>query len=238
MRLDKYISSQGNYSRKDIKEIVKNGRISVNGTVATSVQTQIDPEKTEVLFDNNPFSYKKNIYIMMNKPKGVLSAAKDSQKTVIDLLPEHLKRNGLFPAGRLDKDTEGLLIITDDGDFAHKLLSPSSKIEKEYYAEIDSKITGKDIEIFSKGTRLADGTVCLPAKLSVFKEEENQTVSVIVFEGKYHQIKRMLGTIGAGVVNLKRVRIGEFLLSEDFSSGECRELSSEETSLLFNKQQN
>ena len=223
MRLDKFIASQGKYSRAEVKALIKNGRIAVNGA-AVSPDTDIGAGDS-VLLDGADFSYKKHVYIMMNKPAGVLSASRDTSKTVIDLIPENLKRPGLFPAGRLDKDTTGLLIITDDGGFAHRLLSPASRIEKNYRAVVDSEITREHIELFGGGITLLNGEKCLPARLEILKDGKTPLVSVTVFEGKYHQVKRMLKMIGAGVVSLERVRIGGVELDPSLPHGECREMS-------------
>lgn len=226
MRLDKLISSQGKYSRSDVKKLIKQGLVVVDGRKATTSDEKVDPNSAEVLVCGKPFIYKEHIYIMLNKPQGVVSATDDRvHKTVIDLVPSELKRDGLFPAGRLDTDTEGFVLITDDGDFAHKILSPKNHVEKTYIAEIAEPISEDDIKLLESGIVLKDGFECLPAKIKPISEK---IIEIKICEGKYHQIKRMLGAVGNKVVSLKRVKIGGLPLDVDLKPGFCREITQEE----------
>ena len=226
MRLDKFISDCGAASRREIKQMIKAGRVTLNGETAPAPETKLDPETAVVAIDGAALKYEKNHYFMLNKPAGVLSATDDGkQKTVIDLLlPEH-KRLGLFPVGRLDKDTTGLLLITDDGDFAHRVISPKSKIIKVYHAHTQSPVNTDDISAFVQGVTLADGTKCLPAGLSLCADG---SCLVTVMEGKYHQVKRMLASRGKPVMALKRLRIGGLELDESLEPGDYRPLTADE----------
>lgn len=226
MRLDKFISDCGAASRREIKQMIKAGRVTLNGETAAAPETKLDPESAVVTIDGTALKYEKYHYFMLNKPAGVLSATDDGkQKTVIDLLsPEH-KRLGLFPVGRLDKDTTGLLLITDDGDFAHRVISPKSKIMKVYHAHTQSPVNTDDISAFAQGVTLADGTKCLPAGLSLCADG---SCLVTVMEGKYHQVKRMLASRGKPVMALKRLRIGGLELDESLKPGDYRPLTADE----------
>ncbi|MDP4120257.1 MAG: pseudouridine synthase [Bacillota bacterium] len=233
-RIDKILASQGTLSRADVKALVKNREVKLNGKFVEKSDQKADPEHDIIEVSGKVLNFRRYIYIMMNKPSGVLSAANDkSAKTVIDLVPKSLFRNGLFPAGRLDKDTEGLLIITDDGDFAHRMLSPKHKVYKLYHAKINGKITQQDIELFKKGLVLSDGTQCLPAELEIVEEGEISVVSVKICEGKFHQVKKMLAAIGHEVLYLKRIQIGSLTLFDNLHRGECRELTNIEKDLIF-----
>ncbi len=231
-RLDKIIASQGKYSRSEVKKLVKKGAVSVNGTTVKQYDLKISPESDEITVEGERILYKKHIYIMMNKPQGVISASNDkTQKTVVDLVPDELMRDGLFPAGRLDGDTVGFVLITDDGDFAHRILSPKNHITKTYHAVLQRKITAEDIERFKKGVELSDGTLCLEAELSEI-EGDVPMAEIIICEGKYHQVKRMFAALGNKVLKLKRVKMGKLCLDERLSEGECREITSEELALI------
>ncbi len=231
MRLDKFISSQLNISRKDARAAILRGRAAVDGATVRAADFKIDENADSVTFDGQALSYKKHIYIIMNKPRGVLSASDDKrQPTVIDIIPEKLRRNGLFPVGRLDKDTTGLLIITDDGDFAHRVLSPKKEIFKTYIAVLDGEITPDMPEKFLNGIVLADGTKCRRAFL---RRVDKNTVEIKICEGKFHQIKRMFGTVGLGVNALERTAIGNFYLPEDLPQGACSETDSEALESIF-----
>ena len=230
-RLDKIISSQSGISRKEARADIKKGFVCANGNTVKDCAAQFDPQFARITYKGQALNYKKYIYILMNKPKGVLSASTDrSRETVVDLLPNNLKRSGLFPVGRLDRDTTGLLIITDDGDFTHRVISPKKNIYKTYLAELDGKVTDEMREIFANGVVLSDGTLCRPAELTALKD--NFAV-VKILEGKYHQIKRMFGTVGLGVNNLKRTAIGKLRLPEDLQPGHSRELTEPELKLIF-----
>ena len=230
MRLDKFISSQGNLSRTDVKKLIKQGAVTVDGTVAARPEMQIEPEKVQVCVDGQVLSYKEHIYIMLNKPEGVVSATEDAEhKTVIDLVPDDLKRDGLFPAGRLDGDTTGFVLITDDGDFAHRILSPKNHIQKTYIAVLADPITADNISELEEGILLRDGTRCLPA---IVNEIGPREVEIKICEGKYHQIKRMFAAGGNKVLELKRIAMGGLLLDENLSPGECREITKDELLLI------
>lgn len=230
-RLDKLISSQLNISRSNTRTSIRKGFAKVDGQVVKDPAFSVDPLVSQVIFDGQVVEYKKHIYIVMNKPKGVLSATEDKTKpTVIDLVPEKLKRNGLFPAGRLDKDTTGLIIITDDGDFAHKIMSPNKNVYKTYIALLDGPVSKEIENQFSSGITLADGTVCRNAYL---KSLGNNYAEIRICEGKYHQIKRMFGVVGLGVNQLKRTAIGKYSLPEDLAEGNCIEVEKSQLEPLF-----
>ncbi|MGN0492990.1 MAG: pseudouridine synthase [Acutalibacteraceae bacterium] len=230
-RLDKIIASQLNISRKDAREGIRGGKVTVCGEQIKNADYKCDPESDTVVYDGQAVTYKKNIYIIMNKPAGVLSASEDrTRETVIDLVPEPLRRKGLFPVGRLDRDTTGLIIITDDGDLAHRVLAPQKSIYKTYIAELDGDITDKTLDIFSREITLADGTVCRRAYL---KKLGNRTAEIKICEGKYHQIKRMLGVAGLGVNALERKAVGGLILPDSLKAGECAEISEKELNALL-----
>ncbi len=229
-RLDKIIANQFNVSRKDARIGIKQGKVTVNGITVKDFSLIVDTA-SEIAFMGQAMHYKEYIYILMNKPKGVLSASNDkNRKTVVDLVPNEWRRQGLFPVGRLDKDTTGLLIITDDGDFAHKAIAPNKNIYKTYEVTLDGTITESMIEAFANGVTLADGTLCKKAILTPICENKAE---IKISEGKYHQIKRMFGTVGLGVNELKRTALGELKLPQEIKTGECRLLGDNEISLIF-----
>ncbi len=226
IRLDKYVSVAMNVSRADSKRIIGSGKITIDDLCVKKTDFKVDTEIMSVKYGNEKLIYKEFIYILMNKPAGLLSASNDKRaKTVIDIIPPTLKREGLFPVGRLDKDTTGFLIITNDGDFAHRIISPKSNIEKLYYASLDGDVTDQMIAGFKEGIVLADGTQCLSAKL---ERAGDCAAYVTVREGKYHQVKRMLGTVGLGVNKLHRISIGGLSLPIDLKQGDCVELTQED----------
>ncbi len=225
-RLDKFISNQMILSRSVVRTGIHKGRATVNGAVVRDVAFVVDAQNDSITYDGKVVGYKEYVYILMNKPQGILSASNDkSRKTVVDLVPEQLKRQGLFPVGRLDKDTTGLLIITDDGIFAHNYISPKKEISKSYIAELDADINEDIIKSFKEGVTLADGTVCRPA---VLERISINTARIIITEGKYHQIKRMFGTVGIGVNALHREAIGGLVLPDGLCAGECIEMTKEQ----------
>lgn len=225
MRLDKFFSSQGLASRKEMKALLKQGAVAVNGEVAVKAEQKIDPEQDVVCLHGKEVSFKRFLYLMLHKPKGVVSATEDrAHKTVLDLVPPELYRAGLFPAGRLDKDTTGFVLLTDDGEFAHRLLAPKSHVQKIYHAKINVSIDEKQIAQFAEGITLKDGYQCLPAQMRVLEEGEQPVVEIILREGKYHQIKRMIAAVGGHVLSLKRVQIGELPLDPNLAEGEVREI--------------
>ena len=229
-RLDKIIANQLNIPRSVARKHIRWGKVNVDGKTLRDPSLQISPE-SEIEYKGESVVYKEHIYIVMNKPKGVLSASEDKKrKTVVDLVAEPIRRSGLAPVGRLDKDTTGLLIITDDGDFAHSLLSPKKEIFKTYEAELDGKVTEEMCKIFADGITLADGTLCRKAELKPMGECKAE---IKICEGRYHQIKRMFGVVNLGVNELKRVAVGGFFLPENLKSGECRELTNSEINAIF-----
>lgn len=220
IRIDKFVSNQLNISRTQVKQIIRSAKVTVDGKIITNGDTKIDADTAEVFVDGQAVKFSKYVYIMLNKPKGVLSASNDkNRKTVIDLIPENMKRQGLFPVGRLDKDTTGLLIITDDGDYAHKIISPKNKTGKVYIAKLDGEITQNMINAFKEGITLADNSKCRPADLEIV---EPNIARLTLYDGKYHQVKRMFGVFGLGVVELHRNSIGKLSLPDDMKPGECR----------------
>jgi len=220
-RLDKIIASQGKYSRSEVKKLVKAGRVTLDGTVVKSSDVKAD-EGADIRIDGVSLNYKKHIYIMLNKPQGVISATEDrTQKTVLDLVPKELFRNGLFPAGRLDGDTTGFVLITDDGDFAHRILSPKNHIMKTYHATLRDPLSEEDIVRFREGLTLGDGTECLEAHVRVIERGEKTIAEIKICEGKYHQVKRMFASIGNKVLELRRVKMGELDLDSSLPEGQC-----------------
>lgn len=231
-RIDKILSSQNIASRSEIKSMIKQGRITADGNTVKRPEEKYDPEISIFYVDGKEVSFKKHLYIMMNKPSGIISANNDRRvKTVIDLLPPELKREGLFPAGRLDKDTEGFLLITDDGEFAHKMLSPKSHIYKLYRAETDKILTDTDIKKFKNGIKYGE-LEFLPADMKIIGEK---TALVEICEGKFHQVKKMFHSIGANVVHLERLRIGGVFLDKNLKIGEVRELTDKEKTDILSR---
>lgn len=232
-RLDKLISSQGTYTRKQAQQLIKDGLVKVDGITVRDRGFHIDPEVNSVILDGKEFAVEKFVYLMLNKPKGVVSATNDrSQKTVVDLVPDELKKRNLFPAGRLDMTTTGFVLITDDGDFAHRILSPKNHIEKTYEARLAESVTEEQLRMVADGIVLKDGTECLPAKLKILEDGDNPLVEIKICEGKYHQIKRMFAAAGNGVIELKRTKMGKLSLDEALSEGECRRLTEAEVALI------
>lgn len=230
MRLDKFLVHVGVGSRTEVKVIVRQARVKVNDTVAKKADMQINEELDVITLDDNVLAYSEFIYFMLNKPQGVLSATNDkSQKTVIDLIDTHVK--DIFPVGRLDKDTTGLLLITNDGKLAHELLSPKKHVNKVYIAQVEKQLMVQNIEEFKKGIILEDGYNCLPANLEIL---DNTTARVTIQEGKFHQIKRMFEACGNKVRALERIEMGPLKLDEQLKLGQYRHLSGEEISLLKN----
>lgn len=229
-RLDKFLASQNFGSRKAVSALVRRGVVTVNGETALNAAQKLDPERDTVAVLGKEVSYREHVYIMMNKPAGVLSATEDSrQKTVLDLLPPELARRGLFPAGRLDKDTTGLLLLTDDGEFAHRMLAPKSHVYKLYEAVVERPVTREDIAAFEAGVRSGPQEFA-PARL---RGEGETTAYVEIREGKFHQVKRMFLATGNRVLKLKRLKIGGLSLDETLPVGGARLLSREEAALIF-----
>ncbi|EAE8346954.1 rRNA pseudouridine synthase [Listeria monocytogenes] len=233
MRLDKLLSHTGFGSRKEVKPLLKSGAVVVNGTIQKDSKTQVNPDKDQVTVHGAPVVYQEFVYFMLHKPQNVVSATEDNvSETVIDLLAQEDTLTDPFPVGRLDKDTEGLLIITNDGTLAHNLLSPKKHIDKTYYAKIDGDITAADVEAFAAGIELDDGYTCKPARLEIITPNE---ISVTIQEGKFHQVKRMFAARGKTVSYLKRISMGNLQLDESLELGEYRPLTEAELAILQNK---
>ena len=231
IRLDKFICDQGLGGRKEVRQMIKAGRVRLNGVTASAPDVKFDPESALVELDGRPLGYAKFRYYMMDKPAGVLTATRDSkQKTVLDLVTPEMRRMGLFPVGRLDKDTSGLLLLTNDGNFAHRVISPKSEVEKLYYAKVNGSPDASDCLAFEKGIVLADGTQCLPAKLELLGGDE---CYVRVMEGKYHQVKRMLASRGKPVLALRRLAVGGLSLDSALPPGGFRELTETDLCRVF-----
>jgi len=239
-RLDKIIASSGLSTRSEVKGLIKKGLVKVNGTVVTDSAIKFDCETDNIVVDGKPLKKGKFVYIMLNKPKGVVSATNDNRDlTVVDILPDELKRKNLFPAGRLDKDTVGFCLITDDGEFAHNILAPNHHVTKTYIAELDKEIDfEKGKKAFLDGVVLNDGTVLLSADLEKLENGDIPTYKVIIKEGKYHQVKKMFLTLGATVTELKRIKIGNLSLDETLKEGEARFLTESELSKITGKTHN
>ena len=231
-RLDKVLTGAGIASRSECRKLIRAGAITIDGKPALSPEIKIDRDQCEIRFNGEVINTAKFRYFLMNKPGGVLSVTEDrAQKTVLDLLSDRDRKLGLFPVGRLDKDTEGLLLLTNDGDFAHRIISPSSCIRKVYYALVDGIPDDNDAQAFSKGLILGDGTECLPAELKLLG---GNRCMVTVMEGKYHQVKRMLASRGKPVIALKRVSVGGLQLPDNLESGSYTELFAKELCKIFN----
>lgn len=234
-RLDKIVSNLGYGSRKEVKALVKKGLIEVDGVVVKDNGMAIDPETAVIRINGEEITYRKYIYLIMNKPAGVISATHDNrEETVVDLLEIDHQVFNPFPVGRLDKDTVGLLLLTNDGDLNHKLISPKWHVDKVYFAKIDKEVTEEDVKEFKKGIKLDDGYVCKEAKLEILSaSEEGSEIKVTIQEGKYHQVKRMFEAVGKKVVYLQRIEFGGLKLDEeDLEEGEYRELTNEELAIL------
>lgn len=232
-RLDKIIASTGRWSRREVKALVRQGRVLVDGFPARSAEEKADPETAEIAVNGEVLCYRRHTWIMLNKPAGYLSATEDGRgATVLDLLPPELQKQGLFPVGRLDKDTEGLLLLTNEGGLAHELLSPRYHVEKEYYVRVAGRLTEEDCRAFAAGMTLDDGLSCRPAGLVILTAGEESEAHVTLREGKFHQIKRMLAYRGKPVLYLERVRMGNLPLDLSLSRGEFRFLTEAEVKML------
>ena len=229
-RLDKLLSSTGRWSRREVKELIRQGRVWVDGVPARRPEEKCEPGAAGLTVDGERVDCAPFVYLMLHKPAGLLSATEDRrQKTVLDLLPEHLRRRGLFPVGRLDKDTEGLLLLTDDGPLGHALLSPKNHVDKVYYARVEGALEPADAAAFAAGMTLGDGLECLPAGLEILSPGE---CLVTLREGKFHQVKRMLAARGKPVTYLKRLSMGPLRLDPELAPGAFRMLTAEEKKAL------
>lgn len=230
-RIDKIVSVAAGISRTDARALIKKGLVSVNGAVVKNIGFKADEKNDTICSRGEKLLYNKFVYIMMNKPEGVISASEGgSEKTVVDILPDSMKRKNLFPAGRLDKDTTGFVLITDDGDFAHKILSPKNHIPKTYIASLDKPFDDKVVTAFEQGVELKED-LCMPAELSAL-DNDYQTAFVTIRQGMYHQIKRMFKKFGITVTGLTRIKMGSLELDKSLLPGECRYISSDELELI------
>ena len=231
LRLDKFLADQSLASRKELREIVRSGRVRVNGSAVQNADQKVDPEVDQICFDGRSLSASSERTLMLYKPLGVVSATEDrNEKTVLDLLPPEYRRMGLSPVGRLDKDTSGLLLLSNDGDFIHRVISPKSAVEKCYCATVEGEPNEEDVKAFREGLPLRDGTKCLPAQLELLGDGR---CLVRVTEGKYHQVRRMLASRGHPVKELKRLSIGDLILDEDLGPGGWKELGQEDLCRVF-----
>jgi 16S rRNA pseudouridine516 synthase len=237
LRIDKMLANLGFGSRKEVKQLLKSGAVKVDDVVVKDPKQHVDTNKQSVTLNGEVIEYKEFIYLMMNKPQGVLSATEDSaQETVIDLLELEDQVYEPFPVGRLDKDTEGLLLITNDGQLAHRLLSPKKHVPKTYFAVIDQEVTDEDVKAFAEGVTLDDGYETKPGELKILKSGIRSDIELTITEGKFHQVKRMFEAVGKKVVYLKRISMGPLPLDETLELGEYRELTDEEIEMLRNYQ--
>ena len=235
MRLDKLLSNMGYGSRKEVKVLLKQQVVTVDGVAVKDAAMHVDPVQQNVSVFGDRVEYVEFIYLMMNKPPGVISATEDKHdQTVIDLLDPLAQHFEPFPVGRLDKDTEGLLLLTNDGTLTHNLLSPKKHVPKWYYAKIDGVVTEADIEAFAQGVELEDGYKTKPGELVILKSGEQSEIELMIQEGKFHQVKRMFESVGKKVTYLKRLSMGPLKLDEELELGEYRELTKEELAALLN----
>lgn len=232
IRLDKYLANMGVGTRTEVKKLIRQGKVTVDGSMEKSPEQKIDISRQKVCCMGEAVSYETHEYYMLNKPAGVVSATTDRQdKTVVELIPAK-KRRDLFPVGRLDKDTEGLLLITNDGELAHRLLSPKKHVDKVYYAKVQGIVDEADQEIFAEGMSIGNGETALPSKLEILYSGEISEIRLTIQEGKFHQVKRMFHAVGKEVIYLKRLSMGTLLLDETLKSGEYRALTNEELKRL------
>lgn len=232
MRIDKLLSNMGEGSRQEIKKLIKTGMVSIDGETIYKPDIQVN-ELQNISIGGRKVIYKKYIYIMMNKPQNVVSATEDNKdKTVIDILDEKDSKFCLFPVGRLDKDTEGLLILTNDGELCHNLLSPKKHIPKTYYANIEGRVTDYDASLFNEGVILNDGYKTFPATLKIINSSDISTIELTIVEGKFHQVKRMFEAVNKKVIFLKRIAMGNLKLDSTLAIGEYRYLTDNELNLL------
>lgn len=233
MRLDKFISTTTTLSRAEAKKVIKKG-ILINDKLIKTPDYKIDEFKDQVIVNGNRLVYQKYVYIMMNKPKDTVSATEDAiERTVVDILRDEDRIYKVFPVGRLDKDTEGLMLLTNDGELAHKLISPKKDVEKKYYVEVSGELKNEHLKIIKEGVILEDGYRCRPARLEILDSSEgNSKANIFITEGKFHQVKRMMKSLGATVTYLKRLSIGSLKLDENLKLGEYRYLTDDELNKL------
>ena len=244
-RLDKIIASTGRWSRREVKDLVRQGRVTVDGVPARSAEEKADPEQAVIAVNGEKLNWRRYTWVMLNKPAGYLSATEDGRgATVLDLLPQDLQRQGLFPVGRLDKDTEGLLLLTNEGGLAHELLSPKKHVDKTYYAKVSGKVTEEDVVKLAEGVDIGEKDLTRPARLEILSTWESGTESaeagknweseirLTIHEGKFHQVKRMMEALGKKVTYLKRLSMGPLALPSDLPTGKYRSLTEKELELL------
>ena len=232
-RIDKILSNMGYGTRKEVKELIKSGLVEINGSVAKDSGQQVEADSQEIKVSGRRLFYKDFIYILMNKPQGVISATEDRrERTVVDLLPDEFKAFNPFPIGRLDKDTEGLLLLTNDGNLSHMLLSPKKHVPKTYFAKVMGRVSEKDVEAFSKGVTLEDGYKTMASQLKILLMGTISEVEITIYEGKFHQVKRMFQAVGKEVIYLKRISMGELKLDETLEPGSSRELQDKERRII------
>lgn len=231
MRLDKYLAHAGEGTRTEVKQLIKKGVVTINDTVVKKPETKVH-EDDVITVHGMTIQHEQWIYIMLNKPAGVISATEDSMhETVIDLIPEY-RHYPLHPVGRLDRDTEGLLILTNDGQFSHEVLSPKKHVNKMYFAQIDGRVTAHEVDLFAEGVVLDDGYKTMPAQLVILSSDEQSEIELTIQEGKFHQVKRMFETVGMTVTYLKRVKMGGLALDAQLDKGSYRLLTPEEINLV------
>lgn len=232
IRLDKYLADMGIGTRSEVKNHIRKGLVTVDGNPARKPEEKIEPGRQEVRVNGTPVSYAEFEYYMLNKPAGVVSATKDKrERTVLDLLTDK-KRKDLFPVGRLDKDTEGLMLITNDGELSHRLLSPARHVDKTYYARIQGRVTEADVLAFAEGLDIGDEKLTRPARLEILRAADISEIEVTIQEGRYHQVKRMFEAVDKRVIYLKRLTMGSLVLDSGLPAGEYRELTKEELEKL------
>ena len=233
LRVDKVLSNLGYGSRAELKVYCKKGLVKINDKIISNPGTQVDTDIDKIEFNNEIVKYREFVYIMMNKPDGYLSATFDKRDPIVlDLIDPSYLTFEPFPVGRLDKDTEGLLVLTNDGQLAHRVLSPKKHVPKTYYAKIEGVVTEEDIKAFEKGVILDDGYETMPSQLKILKSDELSEIELTIHEGKFHQVKRMFESVGKKVVYLKRLSMGKLILDEKLNLGEYRELTDEDVKLI------
>ncbi len=232
LRLDKYLADMGQGTRSEVKKAIRKGLVQVNGRTVREPEYKVDTEEDQVLFAGRQAEYEEYEYYMLNKPAGVISASEDArERCVVDLI-ESRKRKDLFPVGRLDKDTEGLLLITNDGALAHRLLSPKKHVDKVYYARVQGRVTQEDVELFGQGVDIGEEKQTLPADLCILETGDISKVELTIREGRFHQVKRMFQAVGKEVLYLKRLRMGPLALDESLEPGQYRTLNTQELDIL------
>lgn len=234
MRLDRFLANTGHGSRTEVKQLIKKGSVTIDSSIVKKADTKFNPEQQIVAVNGDVIHYEPLIYIMLNKPAGVISATEDSlHRTVIDLVRDY-QHYDLHPVGRLDKDTEGLLILTNDGQFSHDVLSPRKHVNKTYYAEINGVVTAETVSQFKAGLTLDDGYETMPAQLTILSSADTSHIEVVIQEGKFHQVKRMFEAVGMTVSYLKRVKMGSLALDPSLDYGQYRKLTAQEVNLVKN----